>query len=524
MPEADPLQVDVVPWGPAPDAVRAAGHAALEHSAVRAELGDADFRLLSVAPVPSEVVEAGVGEEDRVLATVYDYTNERALLVEAPLDGSPHLDLTSTVRQPPVSGEEFAAAVRTIGDDDELGRSLREERLVTYRPMPPLVLEELPDGRIERTIAVGLRAANGAGRHEIVGVKAADGSVVRFEGGAPPTAVAGDKLCGVPNADQPTTDQGEPGAVKVTVSRAGEVLWRFIAVRPAASSGSDGSGIELRSVSYRGKRVLRRAHVPILNVRYDDDFCGPFRDWQWQEGMLTANGADVAPGFRLCSSPAETVMDSGEDHGNFLGVAIYVDGEEVVLVSELEAGWYRYISEWRLDADGTIRPRFGFAAVEDTCVCATHHHHVYWRFDFDIVTAAHNVVREFNDPPIPGHSRNWHTLNHEIRRVRSENRHRRWRVSNMVSGERYELVPGEHDGTRDAFGVGDLWVLRRRGGQIDDGGGAVRARIDRFINGESVRDTDIVLWYAAHFSHDVHEESSGAHGHVVGPELVPGRW
>src|SRR5215210_6319679 len=66
----------------------------------------------------------------------------------------------------------------------------------------------------------------------------------------------------------------------------------------------------------------------------------------------------------------------------------------------MEAGWYRYISEWRLHTDGTIRPRFGFSAVTDSCVCNVHHHHVYWRLDFDIVTAENNVVREFNSPPL----------------------------------------------------------------------------------------------------------------------------
>ena len=43
--------------------------------------------------------------------------------------------------------------------------------------------------------------------------------------------------------------------------------------------------------------------------------------------------------------------------GNFRGAAIYIDGTDVVIVSELSAGWYRYISQWRLGADGTISPR-----------------------------------------------------------------------------------------------------------------------------------------------------------------------
>src|SRR5260370_17670259 len=89
--------------------------------------------------------------------------------------------------------------------------------------------------------------------------------------------------------------------------------------------------------------------------------------------MSQGNGSDVAPGFRLCTAPATTILDTGSDAGNFLGVAIYVQGQEVVLVSELEAVWYRYISEWRLHSNGTIPPPFGFSPRTNPCLCNRHH-------------------------------------------------------------------------------------------------------------------------------------------------------
>src|SRR5262249_36981511 len=179
----------------------------------------------------------------------------------------------------------------------------------------------------------------------------------RFAHGAPARAVAAERTCGAPvDAGQPTAERGTAGAVEVTVSRGRTVLWHFVAIRPAASTGTRGSGIELRDVAYRGPRILLRAHVPILNVRYDGDVCGPYRDWQWQEGMIQADGTDVAPGFRLCPTPAQTIIDSGSDTGSFLGVGIYVEGQETVLVSEMEAGWYRDQSEWRVHAAAPIPP------------------------------------------------------------------------------------------------------------------------------------------------------------------------
>ena len=250
-------------------------------------------------------------------------------------------------------------------------------------------------------------------------------------------------------------------------------LCKFLAIRPAASSGTNGSGIELRYVDYKGKRLLYQAHVPILNVEYGTDGqqigCGPtYRDWQNAETQFEANGTPVAPGFLLCPQPARTIIDSGSDQGNFVGVAIYVDGPEVVLVSEMSAGWYRYITEWRFHVNGTIRPRFGFAGTENRCTCHLHTHHVYWRFDFDLRTAGHNTVEEYNDPPIIA-NQHWHTKQFEIRRQRDVGHQRKWRVRNTLSGETYEIVPGPSDGTPTTFGQGDLWVLRYHYGEIDDG-------------------------------------------------------
>lgn len=273
------------------------------------------------------------------------------------------------------------------------------------------------------------------------------------------------------------------------------------------------------------------AHVPILNVEYGSEGqaigCGPtYRDWQNAETQFEANGAAVAPGFVLCPLPARTIIDNGTDGGNFSGVAVYLQGAEVVLVSEMQAGWYRYITEWRLHANGTIRPRFGFAGTQNRCTCDLHTHHVYWRMDFDIRTPSHNVVEEFNDPPIVG-ANNWHTKKFEIQRQRDAGHHRKWRVRNTVTGEAYTIVPGANDGAPTAYGVGDVWVLRYHSGEIDDGQGFTtdpnlsRAHLDRFMSSpEAVEDTDVVVWYAGHYVHDAGLEI----GNRVGPDLIPSSW
>jgi len=81
----------------------------------------------------------------------------------------------------------------------------------------------------------------------------------------------------------------------------------------------------------------------------------------------------------------------------------------------------------------------------------------------------------------------------------------------------------------DSYGVGDLWVLRYHPNELDDGvmltGGSgtdTMEHIDKFINGELVRDQDVVLWYAAHFKHNQSQE--GEVNHVVGPNIIPLKW
>ena len=113
----------------------------------------------------------------------------------------------------------------------------------------------------------------------------------------------------------------------VTISKGGQTIWRFLAVRPAASSGTNGSGIELRCVDYRGKRVLHRAHVadpqrevhrrclralPRLAVPGGHD------PMPW--AAIRCRGSGCARARRRRSwTPART-------QGNFLGVGVYTAG------------------------------------------------------------------------------------------------------------------------------------------------------------------------------------------------------
>jgi hypothetical protein len=469
-------------------------------------------------------------DQPRFAALLHDTVTGRSAVADGYLDDPDTVEITPAVHQLPPGEDEFAWAVSVLAADLELGPVVGDEGTTTYRPMPPLANAVLADGSVDRVVTVGLRTEGSPPVHRIVGVRTGDGEIFREPPGVgTPPAVD----CGPPPGPGCPPRAGDRVA-RVRVSRGDTTLWDLVVVRPHASSGTNGSGVELRLVDYRGQRVLNRGHVPILNVRYRGDGgttgCGPtYRDWQNEEACFDAEGDEPVPGFRVCPSAPRTILESGEDHGSFRGVVLWLDGDEVVIVSQLQAGWYRYVSEWRLHADGTIRPRFGFAGVRNPCTCAPHDHHVYWRFDFDILDAGGNLVQEYNDTPVLGTS-SWHTVRHEVSRPRSAANGRYWRVRSIRASQGYAIRPGPEDGTADDYGAGDVWILRYHPLEVDDGEGVAtdpvrsRAQLDRFVSGESVERQDVVVWYAAHFAHDDEHEAGADGGHRVGPDLVPHQW
>ncbi|MGH9188855.1 MAG: hypothetical protein ACRD0Q_02295 [Acidimicrobiales bacterium] len=477
--------------------------------------------------------EAAADALEEAAAAAHDAA---AAAAEAAADAEPDLAAEPAVAVPSVPRPPSVPPVGSAGgsplpvvrftdhvedeDDDEPERDLPP--LDAYRPMPPLANVVDADGVVRRVVTVGLRADDGT--HSIVGVRVGDGEQVEL--GPDVTALAAGPECGLPPGDACGPVAGSERA-RVRVVRGDTVLWDLVVVRAPGSSGTNGSGVELCDVDHLGKRVLSRAHLPILNVAYRGAGDSPvYRSWLHDEACFEATGDDVAAGFRLCTEPPVTALESETDGGAFRGVALWVDGEDLVVVSQLRAGWHRYVSEWRLGADGTIAPRLGIATARHGGGGWVHTHHAYWRFDFDIVGPAENTVQEHNDPPVFG-TTSWHTIRHEMRRTRSPESDRYWRVRNDRSSRSYSLVPGAGDGEADGFGVGDVWLLRYSPDEIDDGQGftadpvLARAGLDRFLTGEPTHREDVVLWYSAHL---VHEPASSPVAGRIGPDVRARLW
>lgn len=532
--------VRVEQWGPTQPEIDETIEGVTKDPAVAQYLNNNQYRLITFEYIDPDNKKGNERPPDRFRAIYYDYSNERSIIVLSSFSKPGELEVSVSSFQPLPSPEEFEAALRIIENDSQLGFALREKKFSPYPPMPPLYFAPGIRRRPERVINVGLRAKNPDDPaierdDEVVSVSIGRQTVRRFATGAPPTSSAEPAAdCSPPPSDGTgSTGRGVAGQYQFAINaQDGTPLWSFLAIRPSASSGADGSAVELRDVRYKGKMVLKRANVPILNVLYDGNTCGPYRDWQYAENRFSADpsgGTSVAPGVRSCLVPATTVLETDVDAGNHQGIAYYNEGDAVVLVSEMSAGWYRYVSEWRFHADGTIKPRFGMGAVQNGCTCQGHVHHVYWRLDFDIESAAPNRVLEprgdriFNAFPIPL----------EAKRYRKDGLQQTWIVDNPSTGNGYLIRSNLTDGTAngDAYARGDLWFLGYNPAEFDDS--AVRtntqANIDAFVNNNKLTGNDVVVWYAGHISHNrgmfnrYHDHSING-PMVAGPDLIPLRW
>lgn len=539
----DKFIIKAVPVGPTEDDVNAAIRRIGMADAFSSSVKGAKYRLIKFEFLNRDSDQAAA-LPSRFRATFYNYSRDLAVIAEGDFAGGEPIQVFEMSADPGANGDEVEAAMDLVRKDARYRDLNAANKLEIYEAMPPV-----SNLNGERLVNVGVRNLE-TGENQIVGISFKNDSIVFYPDNAPPTARATPEACGVPNAGQGSTGRGLAGTLAVTAFETGNTnpVWEMTVLRPSASTGGEGSGIEIRDVKYRGKSVLKRAHLPVLNVKYVNS-CGPFRDWQYAEGYFQIPSSGVnfpngpSGGFAVIDPPgiATTIIESRNDTGNFRGVAIYQQdpgtGNELVLVTEMDAGWYRYIMEWRFGFDGRIRPRFGFgSAGPNSCICIQRNHHAYWRFDFDIVQPQNNIYlvergKKFLTP-----------IRTETAFFRNYARNRSFVIQNANGNEAYSITPNLTDSTVtdangvliDTFGKGDFWLLRFQGtaanpGELDDPNTDSSINLAPWLNGESLVGQDVVIWYGAHQTR-VDDASLSLSGqiirgvHVIGPDLRPIRW
>lgn len=517
-PAEDPGTLEMEAIGPTEAEVNAVADRLHEQATLAGWIDGHRARQLAFEVMPEVGPDGGLQPGRTFRSTWYDYDANRAVIVEGSLDAPGELTLTPTTAQLAPTPEEFEEATRLALEDPATAEAYERGEVEFFQAMPPVV----PNDAGDRTICVGIRPTDTTERGEIAGANLSEGQIVHYAGGTPPTSRVGGFVCNPP----PTAAQGGPGRgtagwARLVYRRNGQEVWSLTVRRPASSAGTWGSGVELMNVRYRGKRVLQQAGVPILNVEYENNACGPYRDWQYQE-----NPFEVGP---VISSPAagisvvqwaKTIRELRDDTGNYSGVAAFYDGlrQEIVVMSELEAGWYRYVSEWRFGMDGTITPRFGFDAVQNWCTCQAHTHHVYWRLDLELGNGNNTFQQDDGNGT-------WTTLSTEAQRERDDVAGRRWRVTDPASGDGVLILPRSGEDPADVYGIADAWFVTDKPTEYDDAnvpgpGLPAQAGIGAFVDGENLVNADGVLWYGAHFLHDDSNPQTNQ-THTVSLRLVP---
>ena len=155
------------PFGPTREELARIGDRAMTLESVRKYIGCGNVRRLDVEALD-------------------DDANHRAILIDGSLRNPRRVDITESALPPHPSDTEFAEAVKIVRGDAAFATAIDAQDLEPYQPIPALALSELPDGRIERRIAVGLRPRSGDAQHEIVAVDLARQRVIRFEERLPP--------------------------------------------------------------------------------------------------------------------------------------------------------------------------------------------------------------------------------------------------------------------------------------------------------------------------------------------------
>jgi hypothetical protein len=294
-------------------------------------------------------------------------------------------------------------------------------------------------------------------------------------------------------------------------------VWEFCFRTPATSSGRDGSGIEISDVFYNGHMVLKRAHAPILNVLYLPGGCGCFRDWSDSEAkfrVLDSSGAVVnmagTGNYYETNFPADTVCETGGTGGDippstgFRGVAAEKLPDQLILTTQMTAGWYRYVMRWKFYLDGRIQPWYGYSAVPASCISNAHTHHNYWRLDFDIDGAANDALQR--GTPIPNLPGGPVPRRIDLKEMSSLIRpDYQWSVSDLKTGRGYRVVPGTIV-PADSFAVSDSWALMYKPSELDDNGaGGCALNFNALNNSEPINNQDVVLWVRGGQFHQANE-------------------
>jgi subtilisin-like proprotein convertase family protein len=333
----------------------------------------------------------------------------------------------------------------------------------------------------------------------------------------------------------------------------------------------DSEGIVFYDVHYTTangvrRKVLAQANLAQIHVPYDDNRAR-FHDLSdfglGGAKMQNLTQADCLNGALLSHAGKNVLCMQIEPRKYaYKYYEQQLQGYQISLFSVSAIGQYNYIPVWRFADNGAIEPSVGAtgklqrleydsaqygwnvrADAGGTIYAIAHMHNYYWRLDFDLNGAQNDMVEEFEFTPT---NSNWNyqisvaPFTTEAARTVNPTRMRSWRIRDTVVTNTeghpisYHLEPLRvghiHQGpasepfTNNQFYVTVNKACEKWASHNPTLNGCGENLAD-FVNGESLTNQDLVLWYGISFHHLPRDEDEVMmDAHWDGFQIIPRDW
>lgn len=330
-----------------------------------------------------------------------------------------------------------------------------------------------------------------------------------FAGG---TALSQSMPCPVMTTPPAGTPANEIVQVFPPAAGGGETAWR-VRFGHATSKGLYITGAWFR----------RGAGEPWTRVLWDArlaDIFVPYHPGSPRYYDLTNFNFDLEPATSDDAGPCGRIIDGRVIHQVRSYGLMWKDdqnvryGHELVLWGTLDSANYNYVMSYAFRDDGTIALRMGATSRNlPGSEYTAHMHEGLWRIDMDLNGFTHDSALEVSHnastssygshdsfSPFNGGREggiDWNDREFtevHVRDTRRTNAHGR-----NIS---YEFKPVRRGSARhpESFSHSDFWVTRYRGSERN------YSNVTNYVNGESVTDTDVVVWHNSPVHHDPRDE------------------
>lgn len=327
-------------------------------------------------------------------------------------------------------------------------------------------------------------------------------------------------------------------------------------------------GIVLSQVTYKApnhaaRRVLGEAALSQVETALDDGSVAPlFLTTEAGFGgnnLQTLSATACTNGTLHASSGRNVLCDTTRDHGYSYKYTTQRQGQLWELSSHSQIGSRNYAVRWRFYENGTLEPslglsgelpvvdasaaQYGWSAMQSGKIATGFTDHALWRLDFDLdTTPSNDVVEEISSTPSADRLRKIKAitpLNTETGRNFDPETKRFWRIrdgiltNGSVGQLSYELLPNRYDHSRanssnTPWLAHDVFFTRYNACEKHAANNPTNnctANVSQFVNGESLNQQDIVVWYKQSYHHLPRSEDSNRIGTVWSSfQLLPRDW